>query len=62
MAAAPEQSHGCKKDASVDNSVFILAGANMLNATDPTVGYGRACTQARLVARHGSSSEAETVK
>jgi hypothetical protein len=39
MASAPATIHWVQEDASVDNSVFVLAGADMLNATDPTIGY-----------------------
>ncbi len=39
MAVAPATIHWVMEDAAVDNSVFIAAGANLLNATDPTVGY-----------------------
>lgn len=39
MAAAPATVKWIMEDPAVDNSVFILAGADMLNATDPTVGW-----------------------
>jgi hypothetical protein len=39
MAAAPDTVTWIMEDPSVDNSVFLLAGADMLNATDPTVGW-----------------------
>jgi hypothetical protein len=39
MAAAPASIVWVMEDAAVDNSVFILAGADMLHATDPTVGW-----------------------
>jgi hypothetical protein len=39
MAAAPDAVTWIMEDASVENSIFLLAGADMLNATDPTIGY-----------------------
>ncbi len=39
MAAAPATVAWIMEDPAVDNSVFLLAGADMLNATDPTVGW-----------------------
>lgn len=39
MHAAPATVTWIMEDAAVDNSVFLLAGADMLNATDPTVGW-----------------------
>jgi hypothetical protein len=39
MAVAPDVVTWMMEDPSVDNSVFLLAGADMYHATDPTVGY-----------------------
>jgi hypothetical protein len=39
MHAAPDTVSWIMEDPSVENSIFLLAGADMLNATDPTVGY-----------------------
>lgn len=39
MAAAPGTVSWIMEDAVVENSVFLLSGADMLNATDPTVGW-----------------------
>jgi hypothetical protein len=39
MAAAPASVSWIMEDPEVENSVFILAGADMYNATDPTVGW-----------------------
>jgi len=39
MAAAPASVSWIMEDPAVDNSIFLLAGANMYHATDPTVGY-----------------------
>lgn len=39
MAAAPDTVAWIMEDAAVENSVFILSGADLLNATDPTVGW-----------------------
>lgn len=39
MAAAPATVTWIMEDPAVDNSVFLLSGADLLNATDPTVGW-----------------------
>jgi len=39
MAAAPATVTWIMEDPAVENSVFLLSGADMLNATDPTVGW-----------------------
>lgn len=39
MHVAPASVAWIMEDAAVENSVFLLAGANMYNATDPTVGW-----------------------
>jgi hypothetical protein len=39
MAAAPDVVTWIMEDAAVENSVFVLSGADMLNATDPTIGW-----------------------
>lgn len=39
MHAAPASVAWIMEDPSVDNSVFLLAGSSMYNATDPTVGW-----------------------
>lgn len=39
MAAAPATVTWIMEDPAVDNSVFLLAGADLLNATDPTLGW-----------------------
>jgi hypothetical protein len=39
MAVAAASVKWIMEDPAVDNSIFLLAGANMYNATDPTVGY-----------------------
>lgn len=39
MAAAPDTVNWIIEDPAVDNSVFIACGADLLNATDPTIGW-----------------------
>jgi hypothetical protein len=39
MHAAPDTVTWIMEDAAAENSVFLLSGADMLNATDPTIGY-----------------------